>query len=217
MSIRSAWIGELLVIISLFCGIPRAVATDEFRLKLDVDDKIFKSKDSPFDLRPMLRTEQRFRQQGMVLLKVFAGLRSDVASWLRLQAYYAHKDMFYADRKEIHLAVMDFVFHFKFGPVCVSDKNGNEWHSDGFYRYRNDLHLSISPGVTWLRLWLGDEIRVDSDQARLNMNDAKAGLDLRLGKTVIWSVYYDLESKHRSKPGWENTNVFQMMFILRLG
>ncbi len=215
---KLTWLGIVATVASLCAYAPDAKATGEFRLKLDVDDILLQSGDSALNLRPMMRTEQRFRDQGLVLLKVFAGLRSDVTSWLTLQAYYAHKDMFYSDRKEVHMAVADAIFHFKAGPVHFSDKNGNEWHSDAnFYRYRNELQVNFNPGLSWLRLWVGDEVRFDSDQARFNMNDALAGVDFRFGRLIRWRLYYDLESKHRSKPNWENTHVFQMMLIVRLG
>lgn len=35
---------------------------------------------------------------------------------------------------------------------------------------------------------MGDEIRIDSDQARFNMNDALVGVDLRFGKLIRWRL-----------------------------
>jgi hypothetical protein len=120
------------------------------------------------------------------------------------------------------MLVLDLILHFKLGPLTIADSNGNELHTQPefafyFYRYRNNLDLHFTPGLKWLRLWIADEIRVDADQARLNMNDAKVGIDLLAGKIVRFRLYYDLESKRRSKPDWQNTNVVQFMLILRLG
>lgn len=216
---RGTHTAAFLMAAALLCD-TAARATGEFRLKLDVDDKVVQV--GSFNLRPMLRTEQRFRDQGLVLLKVFAGLRSNVLPWLTLQTYYAHKDKFYKDHEIWHMLVLDLIVHFKLGPLAIADRNGNELHTQPgfasyFYRYRNNLDVHFNPGLSWLRLWVADEIRIDADQARLNMNDAKAGIDLLAGKSLRFRLYYDLESTRRSKPDWHHTHVFQFMLILRLG
>ncbi len=195
-----------------------AMAEEEVRLKLDMDHNVLGGVSDTVTLRPMVRTEQRFRAQGLVLLKIFAGVRSDVLPWLTLQAYYAHKDKLLPEHQQVHMAVLDIVPHIKLGPVRISDINGSEWHSvPGFYRYRNNLEVALSPGLTWLRLFVADEIRVDSDQARMNMNDLKVGMDLILGSQLTLRAHYDLESKRRSRDSWLNTHVLQIMLKVRLG
>ncbi len=202
----------------LLCG-RAARAEGEFRFIVDLDHQVIQA--GSFNLRPMLRTEERFRDQGLVYLKLFAGLRSDVLPWLTLQTYYAHKDKVSKDHEIWHMAVLDLIVHVEVGPLTIADRHGNELHirpglSSSFYRYRNNLDLHFDPGLTWLRLWVADEIRMDADQARLNMNDAKAGIDLLAGKGLRVRLFYDLESSRRSKPDWQVTHVFQFRLILRL-
>ncbi|NOZ85109.1 MAG: hypothetical protein GXP49_02370 [Deltaproteobacteria bacterium] len=216
-----SWLLMILVIAPMmFTTLPAGAAGNEFRLKLDTDYEVIKA--GAFTLRPMVRTEQRFRGKGLVLLKIFAGFRMDLARWLKIQVYYAHKDKMYKDHQIWHMAVIDLIFHYRFGPLSISDRNGNEIfvmsHSASyFYRYRNNLDLHLNPHLGWLRLWVADEIRVDVDEKRMNMNDAKAGADLLLGRPFFFRLYYDLESKRRGKPKWVNTNVFQLMLIMRFG
>ncbi len=195
-----------------------AMAAKEVRFKLDMDYNVLGDVSDRFTLRPMIRTEQRFRDQELVLLKVFAGVRTDLLPWLTLQTYYAHKDKLDSDHHVIHMLVLDAILHCKFGPLKISDRNGNEWHSTpGFYRYRNNLDIHLRPGLDWLRLFVADEVRFDSDQARLNVNDLKVGMDFVVDRHLALRTYYDLESKRRSSDRWLNTHVVQLMLIVRFG
>ena len=221
-SVRTALVASSLLAVVWLC--PKAAqATGEFRLKLDADYALLSSSaHRHLNLRPMFRLEQRFRTKGLVLEKVFAGLRSDLLPWLAAQTYYAHKDSMYAEHEVWHMLVFDLIFHVKIGPAKISDRNGNEIHARPgfgyyFYRYRNNLDLHLDPGLSWLRLWVADEVRFDSDQRRLNMNDAKVGIELLVDRRLHLRAYYDLESKRRSKPHWVNTHVFQLMLVVRLG
>jgi len=195
-----------------------AMAEEEVRLKLDMDHNVLGGVSDTFTLRPTIRTEQRFRDQGLVLLKVFVGVRADLRPWLMLQTYYAHKDKLSSGHDVIHMLVLDAILHYKFGPLKISDRNGNEWHSaPGFFRYRNNLDVHVNPGLDWLRLFVADEVRFDSDQARLNMNDLKVGMDLILSPQLTLRTYYDLESNRRSMDSWVNTHILQIGLIVRLG
>ncbi len=195
-----------------------AMADKEVRFKMDMDYDVLGGVNDGFTLRPMIRTEQRFRDQRLVLLKVFTGARADLFPWLRLQTYYAHKDKLSSGHQVIHLLVLDAILHYKFGPFKISDRSGNEWHSvPGFYRYRNNLDIHVRPGLEWLRLFVADEVRFDCDQARLNMNDIKVGMDFAPSPHLTLRTYYDLESKRRSKDRWVNTHAMQFMLMVRLG
>lgn len=194
-----------------------AWAAEELRLKLDMDDNVLGRVSDAFTLRPMIRTEQRFREQGLVLLKVSVGMRANLFPWLMLQSYYAHKDKLSSAHDVIHILVLDVILHDKIGPIKISDRNGNEWHSSpGFYRYRNDLTIQANPGLDWLRLFVADELRFDSDQARLNMNDLKAGVEIIASPQLHFRSYFDLESNRRLREQWMNTPVLQLMMIVRL-
>lgn len=65
-----------------------AKAAEEMRMYLDADYDVLDGEPPGLSLRPMLRTEQRFRDQGLVLFEVFAGARADLLPWLSLQSYY---------------------------------------------------------------------------------------------------------------------------------
>ncbi len=208
---------SLIVAVILVAGAAGAKAEEEVRLKLDLDYDVRGGASRGLSLRPMVRTEQRFRDSGLVMLKVFAGARAGLLPWLLLQTYYAHKDNVASGDDVVHMLVLDLVAHTRIGPCVISDRNGNEWHSKpGFYRYRNNLDLHVNPGLHWLRMFVADEVRFDSDQTRMNMNDLTAGLDFKLARKLTLRTYYDLESKRRSSPDWRVTHVLGLMAISRM-
>ncbi|TNF28652.1 MAG: hypothetical protein EP329_17480 [Deltaproteobacteria bacterium] len=190
-------------------------ASPELRLKLDADYALGPLATAP---RVFLETEQRFRDAGLVFLKGYAGARLAPAAWLGLQAYYAHVDGFGSAHTTKHLLVLDVALKAALGPFALSDRHGNEWHSDpGFYRYRNALRVAFTGGPRWLVPWVGEEVRFDSDEGRLVMNDVAAGLDLRTGPSVTVRLYYDLESRRRGADHWIDTHTVQIMLLLHAG
>ena len=115
------------------------------------------------------------------------------------------------------MRVGDVILHRRSGPFHLADRNGHEWHSDpGFFRYRNNFELGFRPRPDCPDLWLADEVRYDFDQSRWNQNDFKAGLDIPAGRQLRFRLWYDLEAKRRSRPGWVRTGVVQLMLIVRL-
>ena len=211
---RSATLFSLAL--ALMAG-PGSVRADvgQARVYIDVDGDVLRGAPGDLTLRPMGRTEQRFGEDGLALLKTSVGLRTDVTSWLRLQAYYAHVDRWTETHHQAHLLVFDFVLHHRWRPVAVSWRIGNEWHDAGFYRLRNNLDLHLDPGVSWLRLFVSGELRTDSDQARLNMVNVRVGVDLRVDESVSFRLLYNLEINHRSKADWPRVHIAGLMLIGR--
>jgi len=207
----------------VLCAAPRpaSAGTYETRAYLDLDASVLQHQAGVLTLRlrPMGRAELRFRDEGLVYLKSFLGLRLDLTRWLMLQAYYAHKDLLYPDRarSNAHMAVLDPIFKVRRGPLRLLDRNGLEWHvTDAFFRYRNYLEARVTPGPAWLALFCGGELRVDSDQARVNMLDLRAGLELRPLAHLSVRPFYYLEAKRRGAPDWGLTHIFGMMLSMRL-
>ncbi len=194
-----------------------AHAEDEMRLLLDMDYRVPYTAPGGLALRPMVRTEQRFRDSGLVLLKLSAGLRTTVRPWLTVQTYYAHKDKIGNDPLAVHLLVADLIPHVEWGRLGLSDKNSVEWHSQpGFYRYRNCLELDAATGLSGVKALVGDEVRFDSDQGRMNMNDFRLGGKIRLGSGLGLKLLYDLESNRRGHSTWAQTHVAWMLLAARL-
>ena len=195
-------------------------AAAEGRLKLDLDIPLTTVAAHPqkFHPRLMLRTEQRFRDQGLVYFKLFAGIRGDLSRSLMFQTYYAHKDLMYAGHREKHVLVADLIPHRRFGRLTLADRNGAEWHiTDGFFRYRNKLIAKIDTGISWLDLWLAEELRFDFDQGRLNMVDIQAGVVVHPIPALRVLLYYDRELKRRSLRRWRKTDVIAVFLAVRLG
>lgn len=178
-----------------------AVGRDDFRPYLDL----------------MLRFEERFRAQGLVQVKGFAGVRINPAQWLTFQIYYANKSLRYSTPRRVNMFVGDIIFRLRLGAFRVTDRNGHEFHAtDGFYRYRQRLEVHYQTPLSWLGVWIADEFRLDSDQRRVNLNDLQVGLELQPVQRIVLRLYYDLETKRRNRPEWEHTNVGGLIFGLRL-
>jgi len=196
---------------------PAQADTGEARLYLDLDGNVLPDARAPLTLRPMLRTEQRFRRGGLRLLKISAGLRMDVRPWLLLQSYYAHIDKVSTNARDLHMAVFDVVLHHSFAWLGTLFRVGNEWHiTDEFYRLRALVVLHFDLGVPWLQPWVSDEIRFDSDQTRINMQESIVGLDFRISSTLKTKLFYDLELTHRSRPGWQRSHVVGLVLAVRM-
>lgn len=201
-----------------------AYATGEGRFYFDLDYLAIHGHGPTFhmSLRPMFRSEQRFRESGLVLLKTSAGLRFGALPWLSLQTYYAHKDLFYQDHRQAHMAVVDVILHGHLGPLRLMDRNGNEWHvTDGFYRYRNYFETLWEigrwrPGGWNVGLWTSEEFRIDADVGRVNLNDIRVGLQFAPHQGYRLRLFYDLEAKRRGTPDWALTHFVGLVFAVRL-
>lgn len=196
----------------------------EVRLYVDLDGVVYHHFSGPLFLRirPFGRSEQRFRSDGLAYLKSFAGLRLDVLKWLGFQIYYAHKDMRYTGkpRKQAHMAVLDGLFKLKLGALRLADRNGFEYHvTDKFFRYRQMLQALVMlpwKGVRWLGFFANGELRVDSDQARVNMLDLRAGLQFRVGHHFFVKPFYYLEAKRRHADHWAKTHILGVFLAARI-
>ncbi len=193
----------------------------ETRTYVDVDVTAYRHKSGLINLRlrPMARAELRFRDEGLVYLKSFLGMRVNVLQWFMLQTYYAHKDLLYTGkkRKQAHLAVIDAIFNVKLGPVGLLDRNTFEWHiTDTFFRYRNYFETNVVLGFPWLRGFAGGELRVDSDQGRVNMLDLRVGFKIHIVKHFAIKPFYYLEAKRRNATVWSRTHILGIFLAIRV-
>ena len=214
---RLSTIATFTALVLLVPAVARAQDVGEARIYLDADANVLGGGSGSVTLRPMVRTEQRFRVAGLHLLKVSAGLRAGVLPWLMLQGYYAHKDMWSNNtHQQFHMAVLDLILHHRWDHVTLTWRLGNEYHiNPGFYRLRSSFNVSIDPGLRWLRLFASEEFRFDSDQTRVNMNDVRAGVDFVVTSWLTVRTFYDLELNHRSRQDWARTHVGGLMFLAR--
>ena len=200
-------------------GVARAEDQTDIRIYLDGDVNVLRGVERAhgITLRPMIRTEQRYRVGGLYLLKAFIGVRSDLLPWLRIWTYYAHNDKWSNGvHQEVHMAVFDLMLHHRWGPVALGWRLGNEYHSaPGFYRLRNYFDLAVTLGVPWLRFYASEEFRFDSDPTRINMNDIRGGLDFIPTRWLKVRAFYDLELNRRSRDDWKRTHVAGLMLIVR--
>ena len=155
------------------------------------------------DLSLFLKEENRFRDQGLVLNKAFAGFQSHATSWLGFNLYYAKKDMFYTKPLSKHLGSADVFAKAKLGPFWGYTRVGNEWHmTDKFYRLRDYFEVGWVTPAPWLTVWAAEEFRYDADVGRLNMNDNRFGLGFKVRKMLKVRPFVDIENKRRGKPTW---------------
>jgi hypothetical protein len=194
-------------------------ARAETRTYLDLDVAIAPSVPNapPPQLRLFGREENRFRNQGLVLNKAFAGARLSAFPWLQLAPYYAKKDMFYGKHVSKHMAVMDLLLTAKLGRLRGKYRLGNEWHvTDSFYRLRNYAELAYVMPLPWLSAWTAEEFRIDSDQQRVNVNDVRLGLGVRAKKRLQIRPFVDVESSRRGKPSWEHLTFVGIAFAAKV-
>lgn len=150
-----------------------------------------------------VKEENRYRESGLVLNKLFIGVKPTILPWLSSQLYYANKDLDYTRHQNKHMLVGDIILSTRMGPFAVKDRSGNEWHiTDHFYRYRNYFEMGWRTPVRWLSLWSSEELRFDSDQSRVNMNDVRLGISLRWQKGLNSRIFFDLDSNRRNTDEW---------------
>jgi hypothetical protein len=185
--------------------------TGEVRTYLDVEYGVWK-KDTDtmhYVLLPFVREESRFRSEGLVYQKFFAGFRFKILSWLEFQNYYARKELMYPGSPHVgkNMASWDAIFHPTVGPFHLLNREANEWNiTDKFYRYRNLSEVMYTTPVAWFSVFAFDEFRVDSDQGRVNKNDAGAGVQFDPTKSLSLRIFYDFEANRRNLPGWRYVN-----------
>jgi hypothetical protein len=192
----------------LLLAVTTPARAQEGRLYLRGDYTAYRLNRHPVDLSlgPFLKLEERFRGRGLVYDKLSAGMKVQILSWLTTQLYYAHQDLLDASHVQKYMVVGDIIAARRFGDFRLLDRNGNEWHAtDGYYRYRNYLEVLGRAPISWLTLWAAEELRIDSDQARINQNDVRTGIQAVPGGAVAMRLFYDLESLRRNLPTWGNT------------
>jgi len=75
----------------------------------------------------------------------------------------------------------------------------------------------VAIAYPWLALWAAEEIRIDSDQERLNQNDVGAGIRVVAGGAATLRLFFDLESTHRNLRSWKNTGYIGLAIGFRAG
>ncbi len=198
---------EFLIVIVALITICFTNSSAETRIYSQI---LLKTSGTTSDTKPtfslFLRQENRFRKSGLVLNKVFIGGVYGFSKIFSFRGYYAFKDLLYKGHFTKNMLVGDIIAKYRWGRYSFLDKNGNEWHiTDKFYRYRNYFQISCLTPLNRLKLWTADEIRFDSDQKRINMNDVRLGLCFTIRKNLTFSPFFDLESKRRNKQQWEDT------------
>lgn len=183
------------------------------------DYTVYRPERSPeLSLGPFLRLEERFRARGVVYDKLSAGAKVQILSWLTTQLYYAHQVILDSGSVQKHMVVGDIFVARLFGDFRLLDRNRNEWHAtDRYYRYRNYLEVRWQTPVAWLAPWAAEELRVDSDQARINRNDLRVGVSLVPTDAVTLRTFFGFQSNRRNLSEWENTWYIGLAIGFRAG
>ncbi len=218
---RALKLGWMLALVCSSITLCPATARGEGEARVKVDMRARVATGGRGGFRPhldlMVRFEERFRARGFVQLKDFVGVRVSSSRWLTFQVYYANKTLMYSTPRRAHMVVGEVILSARLGAFRLTDRNGHELHvTDGFYRYRQRLEVLYQTPLEWLAIWIADELRIDSDQRRINLNDLQVGLELRPVPRIVLRLYYDLETKRRNRPEWEHTHVGGLIFGLRL-
>jgi len=156
-------------------------------------------------LKPFVKIEERFRDSGVVLNKFNAGLKIGFFKWLNSDLFYSLKELFYngSVRKDLLTAGLTFSFHLS--RWNFKSRHRNEWHlSNEFVRYRNysetDFKINRQFGV-----YASEEFRIDSDEKRINQNDIRTGIDIKIDKKTKFRIFMAMETKRRHSPVWQRT------------
>lgn len=176
----------------------------EFRLYLDT------TATSVPVLQPFARGESRLHTEGLVYEKLSAGVRAKATGWLKVSAYLAHCEKITKDARD-ELIVGNLLAHERLGAWELRLRAGNEWHTAGFYRYRqlHELRWHLGEDVA---LWANDEVRFDTDEGRVTMNNARLGLDLAVEKSrAHLSPRLDVESTRRGADAWSSVIVLGLV------
>ncbi len=188
---------------------PAQAQPAEARTYFDLGWRVLHERSGALDagLSPFLE-ELRFQAQGLAYRKLSAGTRLRVLSWLSVQAYYARTTSTPAGKpaSSADLLVGNVILSWKLGPLTLKNREGNEWHvTQAFYRYRNLVEGSLATPLPWLSVFLHEEIRIDADQGRVNMNNVGGGVKLGPWHPIVLRVFLEAESNRRSKPTWQTT------------
>jgi len=181
-------------------GIAQA-ASREGRTYLDIEYTVLRK--GPLALRPYARAESRFRSTGLVYEQWNAGLRLRVLPWLSVAAYYTPREQLYPGKPKAfkNVAGVDVVLQPSLGRFRLLNRETDEWHAtDGFHRYRNLLEIAYPLPGARLSPYFYDELRIDSDQGRVNMNDVGVGVQFNATATRTLRLAYDIEANRRLLP-----------------
>jgi len=191
--------------------------TDQ-RLKLDLDVALQHSDVGGLIGVPRLavRGEQRWMDGRWYYSKYFLGLRYDVSRTVSLAGYWAHREFRPLGLGE-HLAVADVIVRGHAGGLSISDRNRSEWHFGGdYYRYRNKLEVSGKVGWDSLRVFGAQELRIDSDERRLNVFELETGVRLNPKGPLRLKIYMARQWFRRHLPDWHAVNILGLLVGFRV-
>ena len=180
----------------------------EFRNYINVDYTLLKADHNSWhlSLKPYYIIENRFRGGQLVYEQWTMGLKMSPLPWLSVQSYYTPREQMYAGKPRVNkdVAGSDLLINPSFGRFQLLSRQANEWRiTERYYRYRNLIGITYKTPVKWLSLDADEEIRIDSDQPRINQNDLGGGLQFGLKKSMFIKLFYDLEAKRRHLPEWQ--------------
>lgn len=182
-------------------------ASREGRTYLDIEFTVLRK--GPLALRPYARAESRFRSTGLAYEQWNAGLRLRILPWLSVAAYYTPREQLYPGKPNAfkNVAGADVVLQPSLGRFRLLNRETDEWFAtDGFHRYRNLVEIAYPLPGARLSPYVYDEIRIDSDQGRLNMNDVGLGVQFNATATLSLRLAYDIEANRRLLPAWQYTH-----------
>ena len=212
VGLKAAWF--LAAVIALAA----APAHADQRVKLDLDVALNRHDGSDLVGVPRVaaRSEQRWVDGRRYYSKYFLGLRYDLSKTVSLAGYWAHREFRLLDVGE-HLAVADVIVRGHTGGLFVWDRNRSEWHFGGhYYRYRNKLEVSGEVGWGTLRVYGAQELRIDSDQRRLNVFELEAGVRLHPKGPLRLKIYVARQWFRRHLPDWHDIDILGLVIGFRV-
>jgi len=101
--------------------------------------------------------------------------------------------------------------------LFIWDRNRSEWHFGGdYYRYRNKLEVSGKVGWGSLRVYGAQELRIDSDQRRLNLFELETGVRLHPKGPLRLKIYVARQWFRRRLPEWHAINLLGLVVGFRV-
>ena len=200
----------LAVLTAMIAGIASNAAADTVETRSYVDLQYTAvSKDAfVISVEPFYKMENRFRDTGLVYTQWNAGIRSNILSWLSAAVYYTPRELAYPNKTNSfkNAAGADLIFKAAAGPVGFMNREANEYQiTDNFYRYRNLTEVKLATFEKWPSIYISDEFRADSDQQRINMNNAEAGFEIPGPAGLVFRLLYDVETNRRLLSDWQYT------------
>lgn len=157
-----------------------------------------------------VKDEERFKHGDRVYAKQVYGLPMKIINGLSVMVFYANKYLMENEKHKKSIYGFDVNIKAVTKLFFLKDRIRTEHHgTDSFNRYRNAVEAGVKiPNFTKVSLFTGYELRYDSDQERINVNDILCGIQIKPYRYLNLRLYYDDEFKRRNKSYWERTNAW---------